>query len=99
MARLIFSLSAFLDGCVKGPDGRFDVGAVPRLKVSAASDVSISGPDLAAQALRAGLVDECCVSLAPVVVGGGNRMFAEGLDVRTRPAEEHRFAHGTVFLR
>ena len=30
MARLIFSLSAFLDGCVKGPDGRFDVGAVPR---------------------------------------------------------------------
>ena len=39
------------------------------------------------------------MSLAPVVVGGGNRMFAEDLDVRTSPAEEHRFAHGTVFLR
>ena len=43
----------------------FDPEAVRRLKAAAGSDMSIGGPDLAAQALKAGLVDECHLFVGP----------------------------------
>ena len=52
----------------------FDPEAVRRLKASAARDISVGGPGLAAQALEAGLVDECHLFLNPVVVGAGHRL-------------------------
>src|SRR5918995_3841256 len=55
----------------------FDPVAVRQLKASAGRDISVGGPDLAAQAIRAGLVDECHVFLAPIVVGGGTRFFPD----------------------
>jgi hypothetical protein len=39
----------------------------------------VGGPHLAAQALEAGLVDECHLFLSPVVVGGGNQALPDGL--------------------
>ena len=45
--------------------------AVRDLKASADRDLEIGGPQLAGEALRAGLVDEVSMVLAPVVVGGG----------------------------
>ena len=58
----------------------FDPEAVRQMKAAAARDLSVGGPDLAAQAIKAGLVDECHLFLAPIVVGGGKqalpRMFA-----------------------
>lgn len=39
----------------------FDADAVRRLKEAATHDLNVSGPDLAAHALRAGVVDECNV--------------------------------------
>jgi riboflavin biosynthesis pyrimidine reductase len=50
----------------------FDPQAIQQLKVAAARDLSVSGPTLAAQAIKLGLVDECHLFLSPVVVGGGN---------------------------
>ena len=50
----------------------FDSAAVRKLKSSAQQDISVGGPNLAAQAIRAGLVDECHLFLSPVVVGDGN---------------------------
>ena len=50
----------------------FDPEAVRQLKATADRDISVGGPDLAAQAIGAGLVDEFHLFLAPVVVGGGN---------------------------
>src|SRR5437016_5804747 len=50
----------------------FDPQAVRQLKASAERDISVGGPRLAAQAIKAELVDEYHLFLAPIVVGGGN---------------------------
>ena len=39
------------------------------------------GPDTIQQYLRAGLIDELHVAIAPVLLGGGERLF-EGVDLR-----------------
>jgi dihydrofolate reductase len=77
----------------------FAPDAVRRLKASAASDISVGGPELAAQAFRAGLVDECHLFLVPVVVGGGKRALPDGVSLALELLDERRFADGTVFLR
>ena len=76
----------------------FDPEAVRELKTKAAHDLSVGGPGLAAQALAAGLVDECRLFIAPVIVGGGTRFLPEGLRLDLELAEERRFANGTVYL-
>jgi dihydrofolate reductase len=77
----------------------FDPEAVRRLKQEASADLTVGGPHLAAQAFAAGLVDECHLFLSPVVVGGGNRAFPDGLRQRLELLEERRFGNGTVYLR
>src|SRR2546429_3000830 len=51
----------------------FDPEAVRQMKATAGRDITVGGPDLAAQAIKAGLVDECHLFVAPVVVGGGKQ--------------------------
>ena len=77
----------------------FDPDAVRRLKAAADRDLTVGGPALAAQALAAGLVDECHVFLAPILVGGGTRAFPDKLRVPLELLEERRFGNGTVYLR
>src|SRR4029453_8230817 len=62
----------------------FDADPVRRLKDEAERDLAVGGAELGAQALRAGLVDELHLLLAPVVVGGGKRGLPDG--VRLPPA-------------
>jgi len=76
----------------------FDSDAVRRLKTSAERDISVGGAELAAQALEAGLVDECHLLVAPVVVGGGKPALP-ALRLELELLDERRFAGGTVFLR
>jgi dihydrofolate reductase len=77
----------------------FDPEAVRQLKEAAAADLTVGGPDLAAQALGAGLVDECHLFLSPVVVGGGNRAFPDDVRLRLELLDERRFGNGVVHLR
>jgi dihydrofolate reductase len=77
----------------------FDPEAVRRLKGSAGRDLTVGGPDLAAQALRAGLVNECHVFLVPVVVGGGTRFLPGDLRLELELLDERRFGSGVVHLR
>ena len=77
----------------------FDPAAVGRLKATSARDISIGGPDLAGQALRAGLVDECDLFLMPVTVGGGTRCIPDGVHTALELLEERRFASGVVEVR
>ncbi len=60
----------------------FDPEAVRQMKAAAGRDITVGGPDLAAQAIRAGLVDECHLFVTPIVVGGGKH-FLPG-DVRLK---------------
>jgi dihydrofolate reductase len=77
----------------------FDPEAVRRLKADATSDISVGGAELAAQAFRAGLVDECHLFLVPILVGGGKRALPDGVRLELELLDERRFANGTVFLR
>ncbi len=77
----------------------FDLEAVRALKNSAERDIGIGGPTLAAQALTAGIVDECNLFVSPVVVGGGNRALPDGLRWDLELRHERRFANGVVLLR
>ena len=76
----------------------FDPEAVRRLKASAERDVTVGGPDLAAQALRAGLVDECHLFLSPVVVGGGKRALPDDVRLELELLDERHFGNGVVHL-
>jgi len=77
----------------------FDPGAVHDLKAAASSDLIVGGPNLAAQALKAGLVDECHLFIWPVVLGGGKPALPT--DTRAEPEllDEGRFSNGVVHLR
>lgn len=77
----------------------FDPEAVRKMKASASSDLAVGGPDLAAQAFRAGLVDECHLFLAPIVVGGGKQALPDGVRLPLELLDERRFGNGMVFLR
>jgi dihydrofolate reductase len=77
----------------------FDPDVVRELKAAAERDLSVGGPNLAAQAFAAGLVDECHLFLAPAVVGGGNRALPADQRVELELLDERRFGSGMVFLR
>jgi dihydrofolate reductase len=77
----------------------FDPEAVRQLKAEAARDLTVGGPDLAAQAIRAGLVDEWHLFLTPIVVGSGNPSLPDDVRVNLELLDERRFAGGVVHLR
>ncbi len=76
----------------------FDPEEVREMKASADADISVGGPDLAAHAFGAGLVDECHLFLAPAVVGGGTRCSPTG-SVQLELLDERRFGNGMVHFR
>ena len=77
----------------------FSPQAVRQLKSTADRDILIGGADVAGQAIKAGLVDELQLFVAPVVVGGGNQSLPDDVRLDLELLDERRFANGTVFLR
>lgn len=77
----------------------FDPEMVRRLKADSPHDITVDGPELAAQVIRAGLVDEFQLIVCPLLVGGGKRFFPEGVRLDLQLLEERRFANGVVALR
>ena len=77
----------------------FDANAVRHLKATSDQDMTVGGPNLAAQALRAGLVDQLQLFVVPVVVGGGKPWLPDGVFVALELIEMRRFAGGVVYLR
>jgi dihydrofolate reductase len=76
----------------------FDPEAVRRMKEAATAEISVGGPNLAAEALGNGLVDEIHFFVVPMVVGGGNRALPEGVRLALELVDEHRFGGGAVHL-
>lgn len=77
---------------------RFDPDLVRGIKEQATQDLNISGADIAAAAWQADLIDECQVFVAPMLVGGGRRMFPDNLRRPLELLDERRFSNGMVFL-
>jgi dihydrofolate reductase len=76
----------------------FDAAAVRELKATASRDLSVGGPQLAAAALRAGLVDEIEQLVSPVVVGGGKAFLPAGVHLDLELVDQRRFGNGVVHL-
>jgi dihydrofolate reductase len=76
----------------------FHPEAVRQMKASAVRDLIVGGPELAAQALEAGLVDECHLFVAPIVVGGGKRYLPDNVRLKLELLDERRFSSGMVYL-
>lgn len=78
---------------------QFDPEAIRQLTAASVKDVMVSGPNLAAQAWRAGLLDECHLFVWPMVLGGRNRALPEDVRSDLTLLDEHRFTNGVVHLR
>jgi dihydrofolate reductase len=77
----------------------FDPEAIRQLKAASEHDILIGGPELAAHAFRAGLIDECHLFIVPIVVGGGKSALPDNIRVELELLDERRFRNGTVYLR
>jgi dihydrofolate reductase len=77
----------------------FDPEAVRQIKAASARDITVAGPGLAAQAIRAGLVDECHLFVTAILVGGGKQVFPDQVRLKLELLDERRFGNGVVHLR
>jgi dihydrofolate reductase len=76
----------------------FDPEAVRQMKTEARRDLLVGGPNLAAHAIKAGLVDEYHMFVTPIVVGGGKLSLPNGARVKLELLDERRFGNGMVHL-
>ncbi|MGH9161788.1 MAG: dihydrofolate reductase family protein [Vicinamibacteraceae bacterium] len=77
----------------------FHPEAVRRMKAASERDISVGGPNLAAHAIKAGLVDEYHLFVNPVTVDGGTPYLPHDTRVDLELLNERRFSNGVVFLR
>ena len=76
----------------------FDPGSVRAMKAAAESDLSVGGAHLAAEAFRAGLVDEFHLFVVPIVIGDGKRALPTDVRLELELLGEDRFTAGVVHL-
>jgi len=76
----------------------FDADEVRELKEASTADLLVGGPELAAHALRAGLVDEVSQVLCAVTVGAGKPAFPTDLRLELELLDERRFGNGAVHV-
>ena len=76
----------------------FDPQVVQTMKDEADRDLSIAGAGLAAEAIRAGLVDKYQLRLLPVIVGGGTPALPNAAKVDLSLNMTRRFDDGSVLL-
>jgi dihydrofolate reductase len=76
----------------------FDVEAIRQMKAGDTSDLTVGGADLAAQAFRAGLVDECHLYFWPIALGGGKQALPSHERLALHLLDEKRLRSGIVHL-
>lgn len=76
----------------------FKPDTVRQMKATAGRDISIGGPELAAHAIKARLVDQLHLFVVPAVVGGGTRSLPDDVRLDLQLVDERRFGSGVVHL-
>ena len=77
----------------------FEAHVVRELKAGATREIGVGGAALAAHAIRAGLVDEYHLLVAPIIAGSGNPYLPGKVPVKLELLDERRFDNGMVHLR
>ena len=76
----------------------FDPEAIRQMKALAERDIAVGGSDLAAQVIKAGLVDELQLFVPPIIVGGGKACLPDHVRLQLELRDERRFRSGVVYL-
>ncbi len=69
------------------------------MKASATSDLNVGGAHLAAQAFKAGLVDECHLLIRPILIGGGKPALPSDTRADLELLDDRQLGNGVVYLR
>lgn len=77
----------------------FDADTVRAMKAAADRDLTVDGPNLAAQAIAAGLVDEYHLFITTTAVGGGTRFFPDGVRLDLELVDQRAFPSGVIYAR
>ncbi|HEY2003701.1 MAG TPA: dihydrofolate reductase family protein [Candidatus Saccharimonadia bacterium] len=72
----------------------FNAEEISRIKSKSDMNIGIGGPHLAAEAIRAGLVDELHQFIAPIIVGSGNYWLPEGVQQKLKLVGLQKFDEG-----
>ncbi len=81
-----------------GLEREFDFEGIRRMKARETHDLTVGGADLAGQAFRAGLVDECHLFFWPIVLGGGKRALPGHGRLYLQLLNERRSSSGVAHL-
>ena len=76
----------------------FNAGAVKKQVAESDRDFAIGGPHLAAQAIKAGIVDEYHQIIAPVIIGNGNHWLPKDINIELELIDVRKFENGFVHL-
>jgi dihydrofolate reductase len=80
-------------------ESEFDPASVREMKASATSDLNVGGAHLAAQAFKAGLVDECHLVIRPILIGGGKPALPSDTRADLELLDDRQLSNGVVYLR
>jgi dihydrofolate reductase len=75
----------------------FDPEAIQKLVAESDKDFGIGGPNLAGQAIKAGIVDEYHQFVAPIIIGGGNFWLPKDVKTKLKLVDLQKFKNGTVY--
>src|SRR5215472_15848823 len=93
--KIVYSTTLESVSCAKTRIERnFDPEVVRQWKATAVRDITVSGPELAAQAIKAGLIDEYHLIVSPIVVGGGKLALPTNVLLKLELLGERRFGNG-----
>lgn len=76
----------------------FDAEAVKKMVAASDKNFGIGGPHLAAQAIKADIIDEYHQFVAPLILGEGNFWLPGGNHNRLELVDTRKFDNGTVHL-
>jgi len=76
----------------------FDPNVIQKLVAESDKDVDIGGPHLAAEAIKAGIVDEYHQIIVPQLIGSGNYWLPKDVESKLKLVDLRKFENGFVHL-
>ncbi len=76
----------------------FNPETVKKLVAESDKDFDIGGPHLAAEAIKAGIVDEYHQFVAPIMIGSGNYWLPKDVKLKLELTDVRKFENGFVYL-